>query len=120
MTAIEMARECAGRCFDDRKIKPGAIYVMENAYAERCRKGGGDDYDVVQSALHMHTMRQTEIDAKDAALAELVQCLSECEGALAPLAKEPNVNPWLIDVRRLLAKHRADVFTNTTKGISHD
>lgn len=55
-------------------------------------------------------MRQAEID-------ELVECLSQCEDVLAPLAKEPGVNPWLVDVRKLLAKHGRDAFAKWADGL---
>ena len=113
-TAIEMAREAAGKCFDVRKRKPGAQFGMESAHAERCRNGEGDDYDAVQSALHMHTMRQAEIDAKDADIAELVEALA---AAFADPMRLINSESAMNETATLLAKHRPDAFAKWADGV---
>lgn len=40
-------------------------------------------------------------------VAELVSCLRDCVDVMGPLAKEPNVNPWLVQASALLAKLEA-------------
>lgn len=40
-------------------------------------------------------------------IAELVSCVRDCADVLGPLAKEPNVNPWLAQANALLAKLEA-------------
>ena len=114
-TAIEMAREAAGKCFDVRKRKPGAQFGMESAHAERCRNGEGDDYDAVQSALHMHTMRQAEIDAKDADIAELVEALQLFIDRVDGGEIRSTVTYAMF--KGLIAKHRPDAFAKWADGL---
>lgn len=108
MTAIEMAREwkfVLAEMMDRLKEVSDGVHCREQI-------------DPLMIEIAHHYQAQTsEIDAKDADIAELVECLCDCESVMGPLAKEPKVNPWLVDVRRLIAKHRPDAFAKWADGI---
>ena len=96
MKAIEMARECAAHV---AKILPSE--------KGRIISGYHDDWEEVQSALQMHTMRQAEINAKDAAIAELVDMLANCIDLGHSFE---SLRAAYDSAKTLIAKHRPDAF----------
>lgn len=118
MTPIEMARECAAAVIEQQP-ENGDGFHMRNT-AAGVRAGAFDGATAMQVSLAMHAMRQPEIDALKADVAELVEALEtfggdfaetfiDDEGWKSPMRKERIID-WFgpSDFRKaqhLISKH---------------